>query len=103
VTGTWQAPGCSHRMLVASTARQMRGQAYGKEDEEGRKANKTNLSGIDFEALVKLRKQVEDRLHQHRTFLERQLANWDGSIASLAGARENERSKNRPEIQKLRG
>jgi DNA-binding protein H-NS len=54
---------------------------------KARKANKTNLSGMDFEALVNLRKQVEDRLHEHRSSLERQLASWGGSIASLAGGR----------------
>jgi DNA-binding protein H-NS len=44
---------------------------------------KINLSRMDFEALVKLREQVEEALVSHRTTLEKQLAALGGSIVSL--------------------
>jgi DNA-binding protein H-NS len=46
---------------------------------------KMNLSGMDFESLVNLRKQVEDALNSHRATLEKQLAALGGSAASLGG------------------
>jgi DNA-binding protein H-NS len=46
---------------------------------------KINLSRMDFEALVKLREQVEEALVSHRTTLERQLEALGSSIASRGG------------------
>jgi DNA-binding protein H-NS len=43
---------------------------------------KLNLSSMDFQSLVNLRQQVEERLHDHRATLEKQLALLGGSIAS---------------------
>jgi DNA-binding protein H-NS len=51
------------------------------------KRTKTVLGAMNFEALMDLREQVEDQLHQHRTTLEKQLASLGGSIASLATGR----------------
>ena len=41
--------------------------------------------GMDFHALIDLRKQVERALFAQRTTLEKQLAALGGSIASLGG------------------
>ena len=46
---------------------------------------KINLSRMDVQALIDLRKQVEDTLVSQRTTLERQLAALGGSIASIGG------------------
>jgi DNA-binding protein H-NS len=40
---------------------------------------------MDFESLVNLRRQVEERLHDHRATIEKQLEAIGGSIASLGG------------------
>jgi hypothetical protein len=37
---------------------------------------------MDFQSLVNLRQQVDERLHDHRATLEKQLALLGGSIAS---------------------
>ena len=47
------------------------------------KRRKQNLSGMDFESLVKLREQVENALVSRRATLEKQLAALGGSFASL--------------------
>jgi hypothetical protein len=44
---------------------------------------KINLSRMDFETLVNLRQQVEERLHEHRSKLEEQLEN----LGRLVGCR----------------
>ncbi len=44
-----------------------------------------NLSRMDFESLVNLRQQVEERLHDLRATIEKQLEALGGSIASLGG------------------
>jgi DNA-binding protein H-NS len=44
---------------------------------------KINLSRMDFQSLVDLRKQVEQALVSHRTILERQLASLGGSLPSV--------------------
>ena len=44
---------------------------------------KINLSRMDVQALIDLRKQVEDTLVSQRSTLERQLAALGGSIASV--------------------
>jgi DNA-binding protein H-NS len=49
------------------------------------KRRKQNLSGMDFESLVKLREQVENALVSRRATLEKQLAALGGSIASFGG------------------
>jgi DNA-binding protein H-NS len=49
------------------------------------KRTKTVLAGMDFESLVELRREVEQRLQEHRRTLESQLASMGGAIASLAG------------------
>ena len=46
---------------------------------------KINLSRMDVQALIDLRKQVEDTLVSQRSTLERQLAALGGSIASVGG------------------
>ena len=46
---------------------------------------KINLSRMDVQALIDLRKQVEDTLVSQRSTLERQLAALGGSIASIGG------------------
>jgi DNA-binding protein H-NS len=46
---------------------------------------KINLSRMDVQALIDLRKQVEDTLVSQRSTLERQLAALGGSIASMGG------------------
>ena len=46
---------------------------------------KINLSRMDVQALIDLRKQVEDALVSQRSTLERQLAALGGSIASIGG------------------
>jgi DNA-binding protein H-NS len=43
---------------------------------------KLNLSSLDFQSLVNLRQQVDERLHDHRVTLEKQLALLGGSMAS---------------------
>ena len=48
---------------------------------------KLNLSRMDFESLVNLRQQVEERLHDLRATIEKQLEALGGSIASLGGVR----------------
>jgi hypothetical protein len=50
------------------------------------KRARTKLAGMDFDTLMKLREQVEHRLHEYRTTLEQQLASLGGSIASLGAA-----------------
>jgi len=46
---------------------------------------KINLSRMDVQALIDLRKQVEDTLVSQRSTLERELAALGGSIASIGG------------------
>ena len=46
---------------------------------------KPNLSRMDFESLVNLRQQVEERLHDLRATIEKHLEALGGSIASLGG------------------
>lgn len=46
---------------------------------------KINLSRMDVQALIDLRKQIEDTLVSQRTKLERQLEALGSSIASLGG------------------
>jgi geranylgeranyl pyrophosphate synthase len=46
---------------------------------------KINLSRMDVQALIDLRKQVEDTLVSQRSTLEKQLAALGGSITSLGG------------------
>ena len=46
---------------------------------------KINLSRMDVQALIDLRKQIEDTLVSQRSTLERQLAALGGSIASIGG------------------
>jgi DNA-binding protein H-NS len=47
------------------------------------KRKKPNLAGMDFESLVKLREQVEERLHDFRATLEKQLEALGSPIASF--------------------
>jgi DNA-binding protein H-NS len=46
---------------------------------------KPNLSRMDFESLISLRQQVEERLHDQRATIEKQLAALGTSIASVGG------------------
>jgi DNA-binding protein H-NS len=45
---------------------------------------KPNLSRLDFQSLIHLRRQVEERLHDHRAIIEKQLEALGGSIASFS-------------------
>jgi DNA-binding protein H-NS len=55
------------------------------------KQKKQNLAGMDFEALMNLRKQVDETLAGHRATLEKQLAALGGSVRSFGGAALRER------------
>jgi DNA-binding protein H-NS len=46
-----------------------------------------NLSGMTVEALMGLRKRVDETLVKHRADIEQQLAKMDGAIAVVGGAR----------------
>ena len=48
------------------------------------KRAKTVLAGMDFESLVELRREVEQRLQEYRRTLESQLSSMGGAIASFA-------------------
>jgi DNA-binding protein H-NS len=50
-----------------------------------RKQRKQNLTGMDFDALMALRNQVDEALTGYRSTLERQLAALGSSVASLGG------------------
>jgi DNA-binding protein H-NS len=49
------------------------------------KRAKMVLAGMDFESLVELRREVEQRLQEYRRTLENQLASMGSAIAPLAG------------------
>ena len=48
---------------------------------------KVSLSRMTVEALMDLRKRVDETLHKHRAELEQQLERMDRAIAVLGGAR----------------
>jgi DNA-binding protein H-NS len=48
---------------------------------------KVNLSGMTVEALMDLRKRVDEMLSEHRAEIEQQLKRMDRAIAVVAGAR----------------
>src|SRR5262245_29745767 len=48
---------------------------------------KVNLSGMSVEALMDLRKRVDEMLHQHRAELEKQLQRMGRAIALVGGRR----------------
>lgn len=50
-----------------------------------RKQRKQNLTGLDFDALMALRNQVDEALTGYRSTLERQLEALGSSVASLGG------------------
>ena len=50
-----------------------------------RKQRKQNLTGLDFDALIALRNQVDEALTWYRSTLERQLEALGSSVASLGG------------------
>jgi DNA-binding protein H-NS len=52
---------------------------------------KVNLSGMTIEALMDLRKRVDEALHKHRAELQKQLKRM-GAIAVVGGARVGRRS-----------
>jgi DNA-binding protein H-NS len=67
-------------------------------------ARKPNLSRMDFDALMGLRKQIEGALSTHRASLEKQLERLGISIASLAtGKRLGSRLKGKKVPAKYRG
>jgi DNA-binding protein H-NS len=49
------------------------------------KRRKQNLTGLDFDALMALRNQVDEALTGYRSTLERQLEALGSSVASLGG------------------
>jgi DNA-binding protein H-NS len=55
------------------------------------KQKKQNLAGMDFQALMNLRNQVDEALSDHRSTLEKQLAALGGSVRSFGGAALRER------------
>ena len=50
-----------------------------------RKQRKHNLTGLDFDALMALRNQVDEALTGYRSTLERQLEALGSSVASFGG------------------
>jgi DNA-binding protein H-NS len=48
---------------------------------------KVNLSGMTVEALMDLRKRVDEMLLQHRAEIEQQLERMEGTIAVVGGPR----------------
>ena len=59
-----------------------------------KKAKKQNLAGMDFEALMALRNQVDEALSGHRSILEKQLSALGSSVGLLGrGARSGRRSR----------
>ena len=59
-----------------------------------RKQKKQNLAGMEFEALMALRNQVDQALSGHRSILEKQLSALGSSVGSLGrGARSGRRSR----------
>jgi hypothetical protein len=48
---------------------------------------KVNLSGMTIEALMDLRKRVDEMLHQHRAKIEKQLERMDRAIAVVGSRR----------------
>jgi DNA-binding protein H-NS len=50
-----------------------------------RKQRKQNLTGLDFDALMALRNQVDEALTGYRSTLEKQLAALGSSVGSLGG------------------
>ena len=48
---------------------------------------KINLSGMSVEALMDLRKRVDEMLHQHRAKLQKQLERMGEAIALVGGPR----------------
>jgi DNA-binding protein H-NS len=59
-----------------------------------RKQKKQNLAGMEFEALMALRNQVDEALSGHRSILEKQLSALGSSAGSLGrGARSGRRSR----------
>ena len=48
---------------------------------------KVSLSGMTIEALMDLRKRVDETLHRRRAELEKQLEGMDRAIAVVGGAR----------------
>jgi hypothetical protein len=50
-----------------------------------RKQRKRNLTGMDFDALMALRNEVDEALTGYRSTLERQLEALGSSVASLGG------------------
>jgi DNA-binding protein H-NS len=49
------------------------------------KQRKHNLAGMDFQALLDLRDQVDEAMSGYRSTLERQLAALGGSVAAFGG------------------
>ena len=59
-----------------------------------RKQKKQNLAGMEFEALMALRNQVDEALSGHRSILEKQLSALGSSAGLLGrGARSGRRSR----------
>ena len=46
-----------------------------------------NLSGMTIEALMDLRKRVDEMLHRHRAEIEKQLVRMGMAVAAVGGAR----------------
>jgi hypothetical protein len=46
-----------------------------------------NLSGMTIEALMDLRKRVDEMLHRHRAEIEKQLERMGMAVAAVGGAR----------------
>ena len=56
-----------------------------RKKQTARKRKKQNLAGLDFQALMDLRNQVDEALTGYRSTLERQLEALGSSVASLGG------------------
>jgi DNA-binding protein H-NS len=70
--------------LEAAVAKKRKKQITRKQGKQTRQ-KKQNLTGLDFDALMNLRNQVDEALIGHRSTLERQLGELGSSIASFGG------------------
>ena len=56
-----------------------------RKKQTARKRRTHNLAGLDFQALIDLRDEVESALSSYRSTLEEQLASFGGSVAAFGG------------------
>ena len=64
---------------------------------------KVNLSGMNVEALIDLRKRIDEMLLEHRAKLQKQLERMGGAIAVVRGRRGGSALKGRKVPPRYRG